>query len=421
MSNLDSSLVNFASVNYVRNKFKDYYINHTCSSIVSIEQRELGIGEFGKKISARHLFFKSIPDFNAYLRTTIPFFVSYSVGYFKFPEKRTMDSKDWFGADIVYEFDADDFELPCKGEHDIWVCKNQECKKQGYGHLDKCPDCGSVVEVMEWTCDKCLNKAKEETIRLIEFLQEDFSLDPNNFIISFSGSKGYHVRIVDPKITPLSKSSRMIMMHYILGNDIDLVKLGFILDKRQWSIPSPENAKGWGKKIINYMLDILENYDSKQLKEKLNISSQKAKLIHENKEVILNKMYHNNILWSNFQGQDKFWSNFIFQAIEEIKLKIDPSVAQDIYKIVRVPDTIHGGTGFLATTIKNIDELKKFDAFTDPVIFKSDIKKKIKLLKPTPKFRLIDKIYGPYNIGDVLDLEEHVCIYLILKGVGTFE
>ena len=421
MSNSDSSLVNYSSVNYVRNKFKDYYINHNCNSIVSIEQRELGIGEYGKKISARHLFFKSIPDFNNYLRTTIPFFVSYSVGYFKFPEKRPMEAKEWYGADIVYEFDADDFDLPCKGEHDIWLCKNQACKKQGYGHLDKCPDCESPVEVMEWTCDKCLGKAKEETLRLIEFLRNDFSLNPDNFIISFSGSKGYHVRIVDPKITPLSKSSRMIMMHYILGNDIDLGKLGFILDKKQWSIPSPDKAKGWGKKIIDYMLEILNNSDEKGLKAKLDISSQKAKLILENKEVILNKMYHNNILWSNFQGQDKFWSNFINLAIENIKLKIDPSVAGDIYKIVRVPDTIHGGTGFLATTIKDIEELKKFDPFSDPVIFKSQVTKTIKLLKPTPKFRLIDKTYGPYNIGDVLELPEHVCIYFILKGVGTFE
>jgi len=421
MSNLDSSLVSYSSVNYVRSKLKDYYINHNCTSIVSIEQREIGIGEFGKKISSRHLFFKSIPDFNAYLRTNIPFFVSYSVGYFKYPEKRTMEAKEWFGADIVYEFDADDFDLACKGEHDIWVCKNQDCKKHGYGHLDKCTECGSIVEVIEWTCDKCLNKAKQETIRLIEFLQEDFSLNPENFIISFSGSKGYHLRIVDSSIIPLSKSSRMLLMHYILGNDIDLNKLGFVLDKKQWIIPSPDTAKGWGKKIITYITDILRNSNEKQLKDVLNISSQKAKLIFENKEVILNKMYHNNILWSDFQGQDKFWSNFIFKAIDEIKLKIDPSVAQDIYKIVRVPDTIHGGTGFLASTIKNIDDLKKFDPFTDPVVFRSDIKKKLKLLKPTPKFRLINKIYGPYNQVEIQELEEHVCIFLILKGVGTFE
>jgi len=391
------------------------------SSIISPEKREFGVGDFGKKISARHLFFNSITDFNFYLKTNVPFHISYSVGYFKYPEKRPMDAKEWMGADIVYEFDADDFDLPCKNEHDMWLCKNDACKKTGYGHTDKCLVCGSPVDVIEWTCEKCLDKAKEETLKLIDLLIDDFSLDPNQFLISFSGSKGYHVRIIDPKIIPLSKASRAIMMHYILGNDINLEKLGFILDKKQWSIPSPDKAKGWGKKILNYLITTIKDSDEKELKTKLNITSPKAKLIYENKEIILNKMYHNSILWSDFISQDKFWSNFLNQAIENIKLKIDPSVAQDIYKIVRVPDTIHGGTGFLAKSIIGRDELKKFDPFNDPIVFKSNVKKLIKIIKPIPKFKLVNKSYGPYEIGEVRELEEHVCIYFILKGVGTFE
>ncbi len=421
MSSSDSTYFNSYAVNYVRNKFKNYYLNNRVSSVVSPEAREFGIGDFGKKISARHLFFNSITDFNFYLKANVPFHISYSVGYFKYPEKRPMEAKEWTGADIVYEFDADDFDLPCKNEHDTWVCKNEVCNKTGYGHLDKCTECGSPVEVIEWTCEKCLGKAKEETLKLIDMLVEDFSLDPNYFIISFSGSKGYHVRITDPKIIPLSKASRAIMMHYILGNDINLEKLGFTIDKKQWSIPSPDKAKGWGKKILNYLITIIRDSNEKELKSKLNITSQKAKLIYENKEVILNKMYHNSILWSDFTSQDKFWSNFLYQAIENIKLKIDPSVAQDIYKIVRVPDTIHGGTGFLAKSIKDEEELKGFDPFKDPIVFKSDIKKTIKILKPIPKFKLLNKTYGPYEIGEIKELEEHICIYFILKGVGTFE
>jgi len=421
MSSTDSTYFNSYSVNYVRTKFKNYYLNNNVTSIVSPERREFGIGDFGKKISSRHLFFNSINDFNFYLKTNVPFHISYSVGYFKYPEKRPMEAKEWTGADIVYEFDADDFDLPCKNEHDTWMCKNEACKKTGYGHIDKCTECNSPTEIIEWTCDKCLGKAKDETLRLIDFLINDFSLDPRYFIISFSGSKGYHVRIIDPKIIPLSKASRSIMMHYILGNDINLEKLGFILDHKQWSIPSPDKAKGWGKKIIDYMIETIKDSSEKELKTKLDITTQKAKLIIENKEVILNKMYHNSILWSDFTSQDKFWSNFITKAIESTRLKIDPSVAQDIYKIVRVPDTIHGGTGFLAKSIRNIEELKKFDPFSDPIIFKSDTKKAIKILKPIPKLKLLNKTYGPYTIGENIELEEQVCVYFILKGVGTFE
>ena len=410
----------YNTINYIRNKFKDYYSKHYAENIKDIDTREFGIGDYGKKISKRHLFFSDLNSFNSYLRKQTPFFVSYSAGYFKYPDRRPMDKKDWYGADIVYEFDSDDFSLPCHDRHNVWVCKNPECKDYGYGNPNFCEKCKAQVEIIEWTCDECLGKAKQETIRLINFLETDFKLDPSTFIISFSGSKGYHVRITDKSIIPLSKSSRLQLMNYILGNDLNLNKLGFKNERKKWSCPSPSIAKGWSKKIMNYLINIISNSSEKELIDRLGISSKKAQLILVNKENILNKMHH-NILWNEFTASDKFWKNLINKAIEDIRLLIDPSSSSDIYKIMRTPDTIHGGTGFLSTSIKSIEDLKEFDAFSDPVVLKSEVIKKVKILKPTPKFRLIKEYFGPYNIDEIVDLPEHVAIFLILKGVSKFE
>jgi DNA primase small subunit len=88
---------------------------------------------------------------------------------------------------------------------------------------------------------------------------------------------------------------------------------------------------------------------------------------------------------------------------------------------MRVPDTIHGGTGFLSTYLKTKEDLIKFDPFKDPVVLKGNNNKKIKLIKPTPRFRLIDDFYGPYNKNDILELPEIVTMFLVLKGVANFE
>lgn len=409
------------TIRYVQEKFKKYYQDNYVSCIIDISKREFGIGSFHSKISQRHLSFNSIEDFNKYLKTIAPFYISYSTSYFTFPDRRPMENKVWEGSDIVYEFDADDFDLPCHDRHNTWECKNENCKEWGYGNKDFCLKCNSPTKITQWTCDECLNKAKEDTLRLIKFLEKEFKLDPSTFIISFSGSKGYHVRITDRQIISLSKSARLQMMNYILANDLNLERLGIFKEKTVLKVPSLNKTYGWAKKILTGVQDVIKNHTEKQLIDEFKISPKKAKIIINTREDILNKLYHNNILSINFNNSEKFFQDLITKIIEKNRLKIDPQSSSDIYKIMRVPDTIHAGSGFLSTYIKNIEDLKNFDAFKTPVVLKSESLKKIKLKKPTPKFRLLDDFYGPYIPGDVKTLPEHVSIFLVLKGVANFE
>jgi DNA primase small subunit len=210
-------------------------------------------------------------------------------------------------------------------------------------------------------------------------------------------------------------------MNYILGINLNLEQLGFVNLKKVYHIPDPKTAMGWSKKILDFIINTIENSSSQELSKLLDITYRKAKTLKENKEVIIKKMYHYNIFSNDFKLSDKFWLNFINKAIDSKSLKIDPQSSSDIYKIMRVPDTIHGGTGFLSTTIKDIDALKKFDAFSDPVIFDSENKIKIKIIKPTPKFRIFKEYYGPYTFNDIVEVKEGIAIFLVLKGVADFE
>lgn len=406
------------TISYLRDLFKNYYRNNPVTSPIAIETREVGIGEYGKKISSRHLSFRDVSGLNKYLVEKTPFFVSYSVGYYKFPDRRPMENKELFGADIVYEFDADDFDLPCKNEHDVWFCK--VCGEFGNGHKDVCPKCQGKTEITEWVCDKCLGHAKNETLRLMDFLENDFNLDPKSFVVSFSGSKGYHLRVTDKSIIPLSKSSRLQMMNYIQGKNLDLKQLGFEFKEKQWYCPSPKSF-GLSGKLLSFLKDYIIKVTTEQMISDLNITKQKATKIYDNKEVILNKM-DNNILWHSFskdsKSDAKFWEDLLNLAISKICFRIDPMSSSDIYKIMRMPDTIHGGTGFLSSTIKTKEELVNFNPLSDAVIFREDRTKRIEITRPINKFKLIEKEFGPYTIGEKIDLPEAVSVYLLLKGVA---
>jgi len=410
-----------AVINYINRLFKDYYTNHPVSNIVDISTREFGVGAFGQKISKRHLAFSNLKSFNDYLKTNTPFFVSYSVGYYKYPDRRPMENKQLTGADIVYEFDVDDFNLPCQDRHNVWVCKDPSCGDYGYGNKEFCETCKKPAKITQWTCDEGLDKVKSETIRLINFLESEFKLDPSTFIISFSGSKGYHVRITDKSIIPLSKSARLQLMNYIFAVSLDLEKLGFKTIGKKRFCPDINNSKGWSKKIIDYIYNLFSNSTAKDLENSLNISKKQAILLYDHKQTILKQMIHNNILWNDFRNSNKLWDKITSKAVDDLRLKIDPQSSSDIYKIMRVPDTIHGGTGFLSTSIKDIDSLKEFDAFSDPVVLRSEKIKKVKLLQITPKFRLLKEIYGPYEVNDIIEVPEHVAVFLVLKGVAKFE
>jgi DNA primase small subunit len=415
-ANYNSTAILNKNVNFIRNEFQSYYKKNIVESVIDINKREFGIGDYGKKISARHLNFNSNDDLNYYLRTKTPFFISYSTSYFKYPERRPMSNKEWLGSDIVYEFDSDDFDLPCHDKHNVWVCSNKECNSSGYGNLTICPKCNSNTKITQWTCKDCLGFAKKESLRLIDFLENEFNLDPSTFIISFSGSKGYHIRITDKSIIPLSKSARLQLVDYIKGTNLDLKKLGYYKDKKHWFCPKPDNLKGWSKKIMISIINTV-NLDKKELISKFKIGSKKAQTIIDNKEVILNSLY-NKFLWSNFNGAFNFWTDVLNKAIKENSFDIDASSSVDVYKIMRAPDTIHGGSGFLSNLIKDVDLLKSFDAFYDPIVLDTKNIKKVRIVQKTPEFKFLDNYYGPYEVGEIIEVNIAQAVFLILKGAG---
>ncbi|MBT7240973.1 MAG: hypothetical protein HN878_00625, partial [Candidatus Diapherotrites archaeon] len=107
-----------------------------------------------------------------------------------------------------------------------------------------------------------------------------------------------------------------------------------------------------------------------------------------------------------------FWTKVLESVAQEQMSPIDRQTSIDMHKIIRVPQTLHGTTGFLAKTIL-VEKLKEFDPHKEAVVFGSE---RVRLfIKKAPKFSLKGESFGPYEEEEI-ELPLFAAIYLLGKG-----
>jgi len=142
------------SQNFIRDKFADYYKQHSASILPpsSLERREFGFLLLEKRAMLRHKGFMDVESLRSSLATIVPSDVYYSSAYYERPEEE-MKAKGWLGADLVFDIDADHIQTPCATVHDFWVCTG--CGASGRGvSPQKCPSCGGTkFKEKSWPCE----------------------------------------------------------------------------------------------------------------------------------------------------------------------------------------------------------------------------------------------------------------------------
>ena len=199
-------------LSFLQGKLKEYYSKNRVEAPQEIHAREFGIGDFGKKIAARHMSFETGDELASYLKEVGPPYISCSLSLYKFPAKTPMERKGQYASDLVYEFDADDIPTPCKGKHDSWKCG--KCGASGKGASESCHSCLAPVKAVQWFCTECINEAKKQAIKLVSVLEDDF--DAGKFIsVNFSGNAGFHVHVSGDCFGLLGKDARIELLNYL--------------------------------------------------------------------------------------------------------------------------------------------------------------------------------------------------------------
>ncbi|VVB76689.1 DNA primase small subunit PriS [uncultured archaeon] len=367
---------------------RDYYRSAPVPAPAEIEKREFGFGNFDDKVAFRHTSFKTEQEFKRYLVDNAPVFVDCSTAYYTYPAARPMEKKEWLGSDLGFDIDATDIPTACKKVHG-----------------------------MGWLCDQCLEAAKAETLKLAEsFLRDDFGISEREMEINFSGNRGYHIHVKKKSLLRLDAGARAEISGYIRGTGLTARTLFPSMGERGMPLLGPRpNGKGWYGKVAKGFLAAL---DSEQSLLELGLEPPLARKFHDKKALVEMGMTNGNWDMIRVPKKDEVISSVAEKLIARLNARIDENVTKDPSHLMRLPDTIHGGTGLVARKLGSISALEKFDPMSGAIAFRSGEMR----VKADTKFAITmnGQQYGPFA-NETVTLPAYVATYLYLKGVANMQ
>jgi hypothetical protein len=123
-------------------------------------------------------------------------------------------------------------------------------------------------------------------------------------------------------------------------------------------------------------------------------------------------------LWNLPRVSTETWKkvlgHVVANGVARYGAQIDTVVTTDIHRLIRLPNTLNGKTGFEACPVP-IERLKEFDPFDDPIVISGEAKVRV---DEAPLVRIHDKTYGPYNKEIVL-LPLAAAVLFVSKGLAV--
>ena len=342
------------SLEFVRNEYKKYYEKNKIELPDRFGRREYAFIFFGGKGMLRHIGFERNKQFLDFLIGKIPSDIYYSSAYYQKPDAPTMQEKNWMGAELIFDLDSD--------------------------HL---PNVDKLNYVQQ------LEIVKKEFYKLVnDFLLNDFGFDEKYIELYFSGGRGYHCHVKDPKILGLDSSERREIVDYITGLDIkdSLIFHEQITGSKRYGgrsypsgktlkMPTP-NEPGWRGRISRGIIEIINeikksNNPIEKLKEYGVKQNDAEKLLEDLSEDRVERIKEGRLDQS--KTIRKFFLNNALRktAVSMCAGETDEPVTCDVKRLIRLPGSLHGKTGFKVEKI-SLDTLNKFDPLQDAIVLSDD-------------------------------------------------
>ncbi|HLE98161.1 MAG TPA: DNA primase small subunit PriS [Candidatus Thermoplasmatota archaeon] len=308
----------------------------------------------------RHMAMRSREELHEHVVRTGPWHCYYSTAYYEDPAGPTMKDKGWLGADLIFDLDAD--------------------------HL-------KGAETMSFEAQ--LDAVKTQTRRLLdEFLLPDFGFDPANVRVVFSGGRGYHIHVDDPRVLRLGSAERREIVDYVspprdvLEDLLARMRTSHAYTKDQFTrkperdvlIPRVDEP-GWRGRSTRYVVRFLEELATMpreaalaRLQEIDGVGPKKAEDILDDLtperiartaegrlEAIPGVRRHLKVLEAAL----------LDQVIRFAPGETDEPVTADIKRLIRLPGSLHGKSGLRVTPIP-LDALPSFEPLRDAVALPTD-------------------------------------------------
>ncbi|RZN14192.1 MAG: DNA primase catalytic subunit PriS [Methanosarcinales archaeon] len=376
--------MNFRTKQFVRSRFQHYYKTHKIYLPPGFDVREWGFimfDELPEVRMRRHKAFGSRGELSDYLSGMVPSHAYYSTAYYTYPAARNMKEKGWQGADLIFDLDSD------------------HLRKQGADYAEM------------------LENVKTETIKLIRFLTEDFGFGSEHIEVVFSGGRGYHIHVRDPSVLKLESGARREIVDYLTGTGFDSKNV--FKSNSTWSVRVSEE-------LIDYFCKLRFSVDKNEallsLQQFNNVGKRRSSRV-------MDTLYEFNTrdeLETYFRraGFEQHIALNVKQVAESITNTVgvsllsgetDEPVTTDIKRLIRLPLSLHGGSGFTVTPVA-IDALESFNPLIDAVTFGNDMTSVIGI-KPF-EIQMHNNTYT-VELGTSV-LPERAAIYAMCRGACEY-
>ena len=394
--------MNEQTVRFVHAKFKQYY-KHKRTRLklpADLWMREWGFIFFdryysSKTVMRRHKAFNSGIELQNYIQDNAPAHAFHSAAIYKFPAA-PMGKKEWLGADLIFDLDADH------------VVTEAELARCSYEDL--------------------LALVKRETLKLIDFLLDDFGFHEEDLEVVFSGSRGYHIHITNDAVRQLGSRERREIIDYITATGLEMDT--FLRATGDGDLKLI--AEGWGKRLLDGLVEFMHelagleeeeairkirnttgsgsSLDRRQIKEVLRIAKD---------QTVMNRIESGQI--PRFSRLPAIWKGIVRLVTGTVRVESadrpDEPVTSDIKRLIRLPTSLHGKSSLEVKPLR-VDAIPDFEPLEDAVIFGNpDVK-----VKATRNSSV--KLKGErYELegGEIATLPEYAALYFLCRGAAEIE
>lgn len=399
----DAERVDDATLEWIKERFKEHYKTVKLEMPDRFARREFGFMFFDGGMVQRHLGFASPQELKTFLTTRVPAHVYYSSAYYEKPAAPTMEEKGWLGADLIFDLDAD--------------------------HIER-------VKGMPYK--EMLQEVKNEIRRIVDhYILDDFGFDEKFVRIAFSGGRGYHIHVKDPRVWELGGHERREIVDYITGTELDeemVFRKVPIEQVTKWGVkyrvemPSP-TEKGWRGRVARGILQGVEELERKRRDEAIkylaSFEGVGAKTAEEIYSVLfegskgsrgVDKLRRGDVdIFPSDRHLNRFKQVLLGYAVDLGKRETDEPVTSDVKRLIRMPSTLHGKSG-LQVVLMTRDQLDSFEPLSNavPDVF-DDTPIKIELPKPI-KFEMKGETF---NLAEgVNEVPEFAAVFLACRGTA---
>jgi DNA primase small subunit len=405
-----------ATLAWARAGFARYYARARIDPPERLARREFAAFPFAEAtVMRRHATLPTPGELTSYLRETVPRHVYYSSAYYRSPAEPTMAAKGWLGADLIFDLDSD--------------------------HL-------RGAESLDYAGQLAL--VKRRLLDLVDdFLRRDFGVEPSTASFVFSGGRGYHVHLRDERFLGLTSPERREIVDYVLGTGVDPdsavevqsedVRSGRTAgdadaeeaERPRGRLPrsvrlAGPDAPGWKGRTTRAVLAVLARWErdgpeaaAKEMEGwglPADQSRRWARLLVKGGRAAKIRSTLSVDVFGKGEPPHEFLEAVVRAAAVEVQAETDAPVTTDIHRLIRLPGSLHGGTGLRVVPLSR-DAIDRFDPFRDALVPEGEERTAVTYATEVRYPFLPDGLHGLAGATD--ELPTPLARFLVLRGEAS--